>query len=237
MVPFETLVIVAAVFAFVGIILGALVGSLMGGRGKKEEASKAPSPIPPVIKPQRDEQEVAVLLRDPSSGRLVVELEGVPHDQPQDIDEKKRVELQKTAQEWFVWLGGRIQPVQPRQAAVVPQPKIQTPIEAAATAGMPAEGVEVTPALPAATDQKLPDMDLASGSIVNQINNILQGMIIGTPLAERHIRLSEDPKSGVVVWVGQERFDGIDAVEDPDVNAMLKRAAAEWERRSANQRR
>ncbi len=69
-------------------------------------------------------------------------------------------------------------------------------------------------------------------SIVEQINDILQETIKDTPLAGRMIRLVEDPRAGVVVWVGLEHFPGVDAVPDPEVKAALRKAASEWERRT-----
>ena len=69
-------------------------------------------------------------------------------------------------------------------------------------------------------------------SIVEQINDILQETIKDTPLAGRMIRLVEDPREGVVVWIGLERFPGVDSVPDPEVKAALRKAANEWERRT-----
>ncbi len=69
-------------------------------------------------------------------------------------------------------------------------------------------------------------------SIVEQINDILQDTIKDTPLAGRMIRLVEDPREGVVVWIGLEHFPGVDAVPDPEVKAALRKAANEWERRT-----
>ncbi len=69
-------------------------------------------------------------------------------------------------------------------------------------------------------------------SIVEQINDILQETIKDTPLAGRMIRLVEDPREGVVVWIGLEHYPGVDAVPDQEVKAALRIAASEWERRT-----
>jgi hypothetical protein len=39
---------------------------------------------------------------------------------------------------------------------------------------------------------------------------------------------------GVTVWVGIQRYPGIDAVTDPEALAMIRAAAAEWERQSTS---
>ena len=69
-------------------------------------------------------------------------------------------------------------------------------------------------------------------SIVEQINDILQETIKDTPLAARMVRLVEDPREGVVVWIGMDHFPGVDSVPDPEVKTALRKAANEWERRT-----
>jgi hypothetical protein len=50
-----------------------------------------------------------------------------------------------------------------------------------------------------------------------------------TPLAERSIRLVQDPTLGVTVRVGNEKYDGIDSVPDEEIRAALKAAVKKWE--------
>lgn len=73
-------------------------------------------------------------------------------------------------------------------------------------------------------------------SIVEQINDILQETIKDTPLANRMVRLVEDPREGVVVWVGMTHYPGVDSVPDPEIKAALRKAANEWERRTETRR-
>ena len=69
-------------------------------------------------------------------------------------------------------------------------------------------------------------------SIVDQINEILQDELKSHPAMTKGIRLSEDPRGGVVVWVGLDHYNGVDAVTDPMVKELLKEAVREWERRT-----
>ena len=66
-------------------------------------------------------------------------------------------------------------------------------------------------------------------SIVNQIDDILQKNIAGTPLAQREVRMIESPTKGVLVKVGPLYFDEVDTVTDPEVKAAVQAAVAEWE--------
>ncbi len=63
-----------------------------------------------------------------------------------------------------------------------------------------------------------------------QVEDILQDMIAGTPLAQRGLHLIEDPMRGVIVQVGVERYEGIDGVPDPEIKGVLRSAVNEWEK-------
>ena len=65
--------------------------------------------------------------------------------------------------------------------------------------------------------------------MVTQIDSILQARINGTPLQNAGISLRESPEGGVQVWVGMEKFQGVDAVPDEEIKAAIKAAIAEWE--------
>ena len=69
-------------------------------------------------------------------------------------------------------------------------------------------------------------------SIVEQINDILQEKLKDHSALSKGIRLAEDPRQGVIVWVGLEHFVGVDSVPDPEVKAIVKAAVKEWERRT-----
>ncbi len=70
-------------------------------------------------------------------------------------------------------------------------------------------------------------------SITAQIDEILQEMLKNSPLASRLIRLVELPSKGVVVMVGKDQYEGVDAVPDEDIRQLIRSAVTEWERRVA----
>jgi hypothetical protein len=43
--------------------------------------------------------------------------------------------------------------------------------------------------------------------------------------------LQESPEEGVIVWVGLQHFEGIDAVLDPEVKAAIRQAVEAWEKK------
>jgi hypothetical protein len=70
-------------------------------------------------------------------------------------------------------------------------------------------------------------------SITAQIDEILQEMLKESDRENQAIRLVEDPGGGVIVMVGLEHYDGVDAVPDPEIRSLIRSAVAEWERRES----
>ncbi len=73
--------------------------------------------------------------------------------------------------------------------------------------------------------------EVAQTSMVTQIDAILQARLVGTPLANQGIRLVESAKGGALVVVGPNRYEGVSEVPEPEVQAAIRAAIAEWERR------
>lgn len=69
-------------------------------------------------------------------------------------------------------------------------------------------------------------------SIVSQINSILQNRLAVSNLANQGIRLQESPAGGVRVYIGLDKYDGIEAIPDPEIKEFIRQAVAEWERQS-----
>lgn len=66
-------------------------------------------------------------------------------------------------------------------------------------------------------------------TIVEQIDEILQKLVIGTSLEKRGLFLQDDLHNGVLVYVGSEKFDGVEAVPYPEAQSLIREAVAQWE--------
>jgi len=84
------------------------------------------------------------------------------------------------------------------------------------------------PPVPVETPQK------SKGTMVEQIDAILQEVIENSDKPDRKIRLVEEPRDGVAVWVGHQQYIGVDAVPDPSVKELIRQAVKEWDRRTDN---
>jgi hypothetical protein len=83
------------------------------------------------------------------------------------------------------------------------------------------------PAPPPAKEEE--EAGAAPGSIVAQIDAILQTQVQGTPLMEKGIRLHESPEGGVLVLVGIDKYEAIDDVPDDQIKMAIRRAITTWE--------
>ena len=71
----------------------------------------------------------------------------------------------------------------------------------------------------------------APTSMVGQINAILQVRIANTPLASQGVTMMEIPSGGVIVYVGVNKYEGIEDVPSEDIKAAIRAAIAEWEKK------
>jgi hypothetical protein len=58
---------------------------------------------------------------------------------------------------------------------------------------------------------------------------VLQKSIANTPLVSRGVSLLESPTGGVSVYVGVQRYEGVDDVPDEEIKAAIRAAIVEWE--------
>lgn len=219
------LILLAVLFAGYGI--GLLEMHLR--RAKKirqlETALQAPPDVPQAA-PQVSSTTPGLLhLSADDAGALHLEMDGLALDAPTAITAEQRRRLISLLTGIRPWVDGsgtapapNASPA-PKPAAPAPSlnPKPVTPAPA------------VNPAVPAAAAAPVPDLPPPT-SIVRQIDAILQHLLIGTPLESRRIRLAENLGGGVLVYVGTERYDGLDNVPDPQVAAAIRAAIAEWEK-------
>ena len=178
-------------------------------------------------------------------GKLATEIGGKMVVDPHKLSQRMRKGMIRLAEEWLRWLTlpgdfdltksfkkNREQPLpEPEkkpQAGVKPE-AIKTVIQAQA---VPME-VKPPTILSSLVRQTRPQEDdaIPEDSMVDQINEILQEILANSPLADRGISLIDDPIEGVVVLVGLEKYEGINAVPDKEILAMIQKAVAIWEKR------
>ncbi len=222
--------LVAAVFVIIGFIGGALVTLWWVGREKapaQERPQKAPATVPIPTQPAHAE----AALEDPPAApapQQAPRVAAAPPDVLLPQPSTNVVPQRAPAQ------GQKPTPPPPAPAAVRPEPapaQRQKPAPPPPTSARPerapAEGQKPGPPPP----KSLPLL-----SIVEQIDLVFQELLAASELAGQPIRLMEDPVQGVVVRIGSEQYSGVDAVPDPKVSALIRKAVMEWEKQTGDSR-
>lgn len=216
---------------FFGYFFGLFEGRGQGyKRGRKEESlSRAQEPPPPAPATQpesaADEPRSLLVLRRDRLGQPSVQVDGqvVAASDVSPTVRKRLIELMVMLRPWIEPPGPAAQAearMAPGAAPSAPPTRKVTP-----TTGVVGEAVSPTPAASAAAQGPM------ALSLVQQIDYVLQARLAGTALASRGIRLAEAPHGGAIVFIGQTQFDGVDKVTDPEIQAAIRSAIAEWEKR------
>ncbi|RPJ28284.1 MAG: hypothetical protein EHM33_04995 [Chloroflexi bacterium] len=227
-------------WSIVGWIAGLIFVYLFGifeGRGQgykkrkaEEQAEKKDQPPP---------QPKTVTVDDPGllrlkneNGSFTLDLDGARVN-PTSLLPEQRKRLVEILSIMRPWLEGRSAP-----APSVTMSPAHPPTLSNQPPPTPAPVQPAPPPLPASPQTSAPkpgtiakeDRPSApAGSIVTQIDSILQARLAGTPLEERGVFLTESAQGGVNVYVGLTRYSGVDEVPDPEVKAAIRAAITEWE--------
>jgi hypothetical protein len=210
-------------------VFGLFEGRGQGYKRRKaeeaEEKKDIPEPKPVTVKAD----DPGLLRLKNENGSLTLDLDGSRVDtNALSADQRKRlIEMLSLVRPW---LEGK--PVSVPAAPPPPppaQPKV-APVISTPSPSQPLPAVQPTMTTPRPTTIARDDRPSApTGSIVSQIDSILQASLVGTPLEERGVFLTQSPEGGVTVYVGLTKYMGIDDVPDPEIKAAIRAAITEWE--------
>lgn len=210
-------------------IFGLFEGRGQGYKRRKaeeaEEKKDVPEPKPVTVKVD----DPGLLRIKNENGSLTLDLDGSRVDTTAlNGDQRKRlIEMLSLVRPW---LEGK--PVSAPAAPPPPPPAQPKPAPVMSTPPVPTmtPTVRPTPTTPRPATISREDRPSApAGSIVNQIDSILQARLVGTPLEDRGVFLAQSSEGGVMVYVGLTKYMGIDDVPDPAIKAAIREAITEWE--------
>lgn len=197
---------------------------------EKEENKSASEPLPQANPPAPFGEVPMLAVSEDSTGQLRLILDGQRiNAATMDAEQRKRIITVLTQMRpWLdspksAPLPSRPQPVSSPQGEETPK-GVPEPTPRLSQKPTPAP----KPAVPQSTkDKKEPIPE--PQSIVEQVDSILQVQMVGTPLIGKGIRLQESPEGGVIVWVGINKFEGVDEVPDEEIKAAIRAAISVWE--------
>lgn len=220
-----TIGIVTAIF-FIGYIIGLVEAAIKQNIKDKKNAVEAEKEV----KESSEKTPAAVrepallsLQRNPDK-HLVLEVEGQTFSKKEDLSHDSRQKVINLLVELRPWV--ETPPaVRPEAVETKPEKPHQTEVKPAVTPS-PAAGLKI----PSPTKVIAPVKPVSS--IVSQIDDLLQTRLAASPLASRGIRMVESETGGVLVYIGLEKYEGVDAIPDPEVQAFIRQCVAMWEKQS-----
>ena len=67
-------------------------------------------------------------------------------------------------------------------------------------------------------------------SVIDEVNNILQKKLAGSPLAGKGIHLMENHNNEIRFWVGLNSYDDVDEIPESEIRQIIDAAVKEWEK-------
>lgn len=245
LLPAIILIVVAAI---AGYGLGIVDSRLTEAAKKKLNEVNAPDPEPETEKEPEKPREsnlkgehTVLKMTVDMALKWHLELDGARISDPQAMSAEQRQRLVNVVVQMRPWIDGKPAPVAAAQPAAVPEapavhlrPVVQVPAPVAApqpVAGQPPK-VDMVRGFRSLLSNEVKSPEASKPkSIVAMIDEVLQAKLLGTPLFARGIRLEEGPQGEVMVFVGQQCYSGVDAVSEPEIQALIRAAIADWEKK------
>jgi len=239
------LVIIAIICLTIGYVFGWLISSMQRGKEEKREVevvddapAEKPAEAPAVV---AEAPSILRVRQGETAEDLVVQIGDKTFGAAGSLSVDDRTQIENALRRTADWMGLAYQLGEPAPAAAaavvspvvegvvaVPDASQTPPRQASVIAGM-------TNALADALQPTVKKE--APLSIVQQIDEIFQGMLTGTEYEGKKVYLAEDPKKGVIVRVENDTYEGVNAVPEGKIKTLLRTAVTEWERRQELNRR
>ncbi|MGD0611489.1 MAG: hypothetical protein ABSB41_08215 [Anaerolineales bacterium] len=202
------------VFACLGFAAGAIV---TGARQRTQPPLTGDQPPAP-----EGSIEVLRLWRS-TDGQLRLGMDGQQLPGPNALQPEQRRRLIKLVIDLRPWLEA------PSEAQTAPAaPAVAAAPVVPAVSAAPAAALQTAPAPSRPAKEKVAPPVIKS--IIEQIEDVLQAKLAGSALEKREIHLTEGPEGAVIVKVGLNKYDGIEAVPEPEIQALIRQAVGDWEK-------
>ena len=216
--------------AIIGLLIGLLVSSLFSSREPHSTAVDTP-PVPNDMEKEGFSKGVS-LWYSPAGPKVVLEQDGAFYRNFLELTAEQKSRVHKLLGLWSDWtetmtsdkyepvvIARQAEPVVAERELLEPEPVLNWSV---AEAIKEEKGAVANP-----SGIEKPN------TIAGQISLIIDDMLEGHPLKEKGIKLIENSHQGVDVWIGTEKFDGIDAIPYPEVQQLIREAVAQWEKGAA----
>jgi hypothetical protein len=191
------------------------------------------------------------VLRDNLTGRLVIEIGGRRFGQVTDVDDpavyQALLTILRDLQDFAGVEGAPLAAPAPAALPAAERSSLPTPAPKLPERAAPAATPPARPPAPAGPAKPLPPPSMnpfkqmqvlrelnkipetPSLTIAEQIDEVLQARLLGTPLAQRGIRMRPSPRGEAIFELEGESYKTVDEVPDAEVRDLIRSAIAAWE--------
>ena len=175
-----------------------------------------------------------LLYRQPESERLTISLPGKEIVlKPEEMTPMQLMQVKSMALGLQHWLGLSLsQPVEKPAAPIPPVPIVARSTDSSALPPMlemqPSEPMKSNPMSRSIFFRREAPEIKPMVSMAVQINTYLQNILLQENYTGQDLYLTDNEQGDLVVVLGVEKFIGLDAVPDPEIAALIKRAADQW---------
>lgn len=103
-----------------------------------------------------------------------------------------------------------------------PMPELQTPAQP-----QPSNENDLIPPEIDADEEGKPEVKMLS--VIDEVNDILQKKLHGSPLAGKGIHLMENHNKEIRFWVGLNSYNDVEEIPDLEVQQIINESVKEWE--------
>lgn len=205
------------IFLFILVLcLGAAAGALIQRAQNRRSVPPTPKESTPVTSAENklaSEGDTEILRAWRTlSGKLWLEMDGRRLNGKEALQPDQRSRVVSMLADLRGWLDNAQAPAVVAEVQPSPPVPVVPPVKKGKNAAEPAKPVPMLK------------------SIVEQIDEILQTTLLTSPFKDRDIHLTEGPGGIVLVKDGLNKFEGIEAVPEPEIKALIRQAVAEWEK-------
>ncbi len=207
------------VIACLGVALGALIQRIVSRRIAPPPIPPQEPILPPPAKVNQGEEKLAsegdseiFRVWQKRSGGIWLEMNGTRLNKRKSLAPEQRNRLVNTLIELRPWLD--IAPVASASIVDKAEPVVNS----------------IAPGKKGKPDNKEVKPPIVIKTIVQQIDEVLQAKLRTSSFVNRDICLEEGPGGVVLVKDGLKKYEGIDAVPDPEIQSLIRQAVADWEK-------
>ena len=201
------------VFACVGAGVGGLIQRSLDAR-----KARAAPPLPESSLTGEGDTEILRAWRT-KAGKVWLEMDQTRLDDKGALQVDQRRRLLNLVVDLRPWLETAPEPTPGRELQTRP-----------ASPTTPTGRVSAAPTAPAGVKADDAKPQISMKSIVQQIDDVLQTKLAGTVFEPKDIHIMESPGGGVAVQIGREKYEGVDAVPEAEIRALIRQAVADWEK-------